>query len=347
MSDDPVLGLLRDLKTECPRVHSALDDAERSVRHVAFMDQVVKANRRRARLLPSALGLAAAAALTVLAFRFERLGHSGDDGAPAASRSNALAPAPDRAAPIAGSLRILDDSAGAPAPLLSGESVNLGPKSQAVVQLANGALATLAEQSSLTLEGTREDPSIRLTRGRVELSVPPLSPHSLSVVTLNARVTVVGTKFSVTVESGPSSAGRTCVNVVEGRVSVASASSTQLLGAGAHWSSDTSPCAASSDSERAARAGSASARNRAQATSARTPGSSSPPNEPESAPRNASALAEQNRLFAAALRARERGELAQSRASFGELIARCPDAALAPQARRELAKLDRQLGATP
>jgi hypothetical protein len=142
--------------------------------------------------------------------------------------------------------------------------------------------------------------------------------------------------------------GRTCVNVTEGRVSVVTASSSVLLGASAHWSSDGLACAAAIVQGAASAAATPSARPRAQPGRARAAASALPqtaPSDPIS--HDASLLAEQNRLFAGALRAREGGDVARARALWSALIERFPDAALAPQTKRELQKLDQQSGALP
>jgi ferric-dicitrate binding protein FerR (iron transport regulator) len=343
MNDEPALRLLRELKAECPAATSTLEDAERAVRHVAFMDQVVKANRRRRLLVPSALAFAAALGLLLMSVaRSGPFARAPEPKTPLARLAPAL-PEPGRVTPISGSLRIQDVSArerelSASAPLLRGERVSSGPKSQAVVQLASGARATLSERSSLVLEETGQDQALRLSSGRVELSVPPLGPHSLSVVTTSARVTVVGTRFSVTVEPVSAQLARTCVSVTEGRVAVAAASSNVVLGAGALWSSDGRACQAGAEQAPAA---SPSASAKLVEPQAPVRAGRAPERAPAEATASRSSLADQNRLFASALHAREAGDRARARALWSELLERFPDAALAPQARRELEKLER------
>jgi hypothetical protein len=228
----------------------------------------------------------------------------------------------------------------ATAPLARGDRVRVDASARAVVRLGNGALVSVAESTALRLEGSADGEALSVSSGRVELSVPPLRPRSLSVVTPDARVTVVGTRFSVIVEAGTAQKpGRTCVSVSEGRVSVAHAAVDTLLEPGARWSSDGKACGVSpSRVEPRATATPAEARS-----PARVPSATSAAPEPESAPAPespASLLAEQNRLFASALRAREQGRSARARALLEEFLTRFPDAALAPQARRELDRIE-------
>jgi hypothetical protein len=66
-----------------------------------------------------------------------------------------------------------------------------------------------------------------------------------------------------------------------------------------------------------------------------------PPEVVDSAGPVVSTLAEQNQLFATAMDARRRGDMAEARRLLDELLARFPFGALADSARRESAKLPR------
>jgi hypothetical protein len=208
----------------------------------------------------------------------------------------------------------------------------------------------LAPRTELKLEGSDENEALRLTSGHVELSVPPLRPRSLAVITPDARVTVVGTRFSVAVETDVSGrALRTCVAVTEGSVAAASDTSSTTLRAGDSWSSDGRSCGGrAAEPPESASPGLSAPTVQQRAPSAagrpavRPPLSESTKLSDELAPPEvaASLLAEQNQLFTSALRARERGDFERARRLFRELITRFPEAVLAPHARRELSKLE-------
>lgn len=113
--------------------------------------------------------------------------------------------------------------------------------------LANGAQVRLHGSSQLALgssSASAGDESLKLKRGTVKLTVPKLKPgRQLSVVTPQASVIVVGTRFWVTVlPASADHAERTCVGVDEGRVRVLSGQTERLLSAGGGWSSDGLAC---------------------------------------------------------------------------------------------------------
>ncbi len=352
MSEDPMLRrMLRELRNEPSPLRSAQEQAQRTQRHVAFLDQMLEARRTRRRW-PWALS--AAATLVALPGAVHWLEASPSLPVGAAVSAGASARAAGRATvlrdpevtALEGAVRVESANAAnertirTTAPLARGDRLRVDASARAVVRLGNGSMVNVAESTALRLEGSVEGEALSVSSGRVDLSVPPLRPRSLSVVTPDARVTVVGTRFSVVVEAGtPQQPGRTCVSVSEGRVSVAHAAVDTLLEPGARWSSDGKLCGVSpSRVEPRASATPAETRlpERASPAPSFAPESPLPPT-PESP---ASLLAEQNRLFASALRAREQGRSARARALLEEFLSRFPDAALAPQARRELDRIE-------
>jgi hypothetical protein len=213
--------------------------------------------------------------------------------------SSALGTAPDAEARLRGA---------------EGYELRLGPASR----------VTVAPSSPAAAERTTE---IHLARGLVALEVPKL-PHgaALVVVTEDARVRVVGTRFSVELQEAAEGAARgvSCVRVEEGRVEVLRAPrDVRVLGPG-----ESSGCEASA-------AGPASADEAREA-----PG---PAGAARAAPRRdtPSALAAQNRLLAEALAAERRGDTLRARAAYSRLLREHPDSPFDPEARAGLARLER------
>lgn len=125
-------------------------------------------------------------------------------------------------------------------------SLGAGAPSGYVTKLM-GAVAALAERTEIALGGPGaavSEERLGLTSGTVSLAVPPLAAgHTLVVATPIATVSVVGTRFSVTVQpTTETSQLRSCVSVAAGKVRVASAGDQRLLAAGEGWSSDGLPC---------------------------------------------------------------------------------------------------------
>ncbi|HEX4340215.1 MAG TPA: FecR domain-containing protein [Polyangiaceae bacterium] len=107
--------------------------------------------------------------------------------------------------------------------------------------LANGASvevdpdSTVRFDAHVAADGAGQD--LNLTHGTVSLRVPKLGPHhTLSVVTPDARVTVRGTRFSVSVLGGGDQ-HETRVHVTQGSVWVDHAGKEDVLSAGQTWSS--------------------------------------------------------------------------------------------------------------
>jgi hypothetical protein len=163
------------------------------------------------------------------------------------------------------------------------------------------------------LSALESDQKLSLDIGETQISVPkPGGPSTFSVTTPDARVIVHGTEFMVRVEEGDQAhATRTSVSVTRGSVSVVNASGERLLHPGESWSAAAPEQAVPTRAEHAAT-------SRTKAASTRE---------------SASSLAEQNRLFQAALDARRAGDDAAVLRAVDELFARYPETTLAQEAR--------------
>lgn len=207
--------------------------------------------------------------------------------------------------------------------LLEGDEVSVAAGGSAELGLPSGARAGLSPSARARVARLGQSETVDLVRGTVTFRVPKLSEsRSLSVVTPDARVVVHGTEFTVEVAPGSG----TLVSVKEGLVAVIFTSGHVMLGPGERWRS--APVEPSTTP--------------ATEPSSATPRATPPPLLPSSAAtpaparsmRPADSLAEQNRLYRAALAAHDRGNDAEARARLDELLSRYPRSPLAPDARR-------------
>jgi FecR protein len=199
------------------------------------------------------------------------------------------------------------------------------------VTLPSRANAALDPASVVAFErvGSEQAPAerwgerLQLRRGKVALKVPHLAPRQyLAVETSDTVVEVHGTAFSVQVD--PASAGEatptTRVSVLEGVVSVTHHGARTLLTAGQSWVTPSQPTVASDVTPDVTE----------PAPSAPLKNTEAPAIHPP-----AQDLAEQNRLFAAAQRARISGQTSGALQSFEVLMRRFPRSELAQNARVE------------
>lgn len=222
------------------------------------------------------------------------------------------------------------------APLAADDKVRTGVSGQALVTLASGATVEIGARTELRFEpaGAREE-LIRLDLGRIDLKVPPLREGaSLAVRTPHAKVVVHGTRFSVDVHRVAGSPGLvTTVEVMEGRVGVDNGGGPMiLLAAGSRWSSvpesgDIGRREAAAKSQRSRLSGAAPGSTAIQSSS--------------------STLAEENRLFRAALEARRNGDPARAVELLDALLTRYRGSPLAGEARAQRAGAAAEAAARP
>lgn len=192
--------------------------------------------------------------------------------------------------------------------------VETGKEEGATLRASGGyelSLSTQSEVAFLPLRGKSgaEHRELRLYRGVVELSVSPLPQGStFSVLTDDAKVTVVGTKFSVEAHAGDG----TCVRVTEGKVKVERGAAQRMLGAGDSWGCKPETEPSSVVSEAAA---------------------------PAAAKRSATTLQQESQLLSAGISRERQGRPAAARRAYEELLRKYPRSAFAQDARAGLARL--------
>ncbi len=243
-----------------------------------------------------------------------------------------------------------------------GAAIRTGNAEPRVGLLEDGAEVHIAARTELTVSAASPgNDEIVLDRGRVELSVPKLlAGHTLSVTTPDATVTVRGTRFSVAVALEGSHVV-TDVEVTRGSVWVRQGDERLVLEAGAKWSSRAKPASEASSAVTQPAPSSA-----LPATSLAAPSATALPLEPPalvfthkaasqsgassvgagSAPAlEASTLAQENDLYAAASSAARSHQDALAVNQLSALLARYPSSPLAQNARvdrfRALARLGR------
>jgi len=315
----------------------------------AAIDAIERALRGRARrrwqrrwVLPSlAVAAAAAAAGVVLVIGSNRVGVQGGGPPPVGLRSGGV-----------------DLSPGAEL---------RGPGS---FEIAAGTRLRLEEQARARVIEAGPSRRFRLREGALHAEVAKLRPNQRFVVeTPDAEVEVRGTRFEVTVGAPAvrcAPATQTSVAVEEGIVAVRFAGHEVALGPGQSWPDCSVPVGAVSAVQRADGAPAATAKLASKEPSApvRVPVSASTPAVPpgraihagglERRPRalvrplgpttgatatGASTLAEQNDLMAAALSARQRGNVAEALRWLDRLLDRYPAGQLADSARAERRRL--------
>ncbi len=216
------------------------------------------------------------------------------------------------------------------------------------LQTAAGARAHLttlkssvevSESTELKLsQPSAAEERISLRHGRVDVAVDKAveSRRSVVVETPDAEVVVRGTIFDVRVEP-LLSATNTRVHVTRGSVWVLSQGvQVALLSAGQSWSSAGGvEAAALPPLPGRAEASSATESVTSPAPAAAKAGSASGAAKKASSARKVGTLAEENRLFAAGVEARNRGDAARAAELFGELLGSYPQSTL-----REVAQVE-------
>jgi hypothetical protein len=194
----------------------------------------------------------------------------------------------------------------------------------------------IAESTELRLSRpSAAEERISLRRGRVDVSVDKAIETKRAVVveTPDAEVVVRGTVFDVRVEP-LSNATNTHVHVTRGSVWVlAQGVQVALLSAGQSWSSLTG--VEGTEPHAVPPAAQPAPAPAAESTPLATPAPAKNATKDEK-PRKLGTLAEENRLFAAGVEARNRGDAARAAELFGELLSTYPQSTL-----REVAQVER------
>jgi hypothetical protein len=334
---------------------TAFDDAIAAMRDEPVPDEATShAERRRRRLLPvlARLGHAQAAELQKRQSRLRWLATAAAlfaaviAGAALSQLVEPFARGNDRTASVRaidGSVRIVrargvPEEATASSDIGKDDTLRTGEQGGAALDLVSGARVSVGARAAVHFERGGGGETLILSHGRVELEVPPLPKgSSLSVRTPDALVVVHGTQFSVDV-AGDGDHVATTVDVIEGRVSVELDGQTAILGPGGHWTS-ARPAATSDDAPETRDARRAPERDVTEPSAQKTAHNLAP----RAGAATGSPLADENRLFRAALAARREGDVRRARALVDELLARYPTSPLAPAAVREREELDRAI----
>jgi hypothetical protein len=330
-------ALLRRLADEPPASvpeDSAPERRERLVRGMReSIDASFERSQQRTRWQRALVGVAAAAAMALLG------------GALLRERLQAPPPAIAGIDNVSGTVVLTQAGAQrvvskAERAVHDGDSLQTAAGAQAHLATAKASVK-LSESTELRLtRPNAAEERISLRRGRVDVAVEKTVELKRSVVveTPDAEVVVRGTVFDVRVEP-VRSATSTHVHVTRGSVFVlVRGAQVALLSAGQSWSSAGGVI---SDTP-------VTLPPTADAPAAPPSTDTAPPAAPsprlkqaplaasKQAPRKAGTLAEENRLFSAAVEARNRGEAARAADLFGELLASYPQSPL-----REVAQVER------
>jgi hypothetical protein len=244
---------------------------------------------------------------------------------------------------------VIVQRAGAPRPaaesmrLAPGDEVRTPAESGTRIVLADGAEAALEAKSRLVLGRSGAD-ALELLAGELTVTVPKLvPPRTFAVRTPDARVVVHGTRFVVTILEAPAKP-RTRVRVIEGKVGVEYRGVVADLVVGQTWPAAPQKEQATGATVREPPSSTAAAQPAAPIRSADSRSSPGAASQKGAAPVSAAALAEQNRLFSAAVAESRRGDDARAIALIDELLARYPSSPLLPEARVERFRALKRLG---
>ncbi|WP_437611204.1 FecR domain-containing protein [Sorangium sp. So ce834] len=310
------------------------------------------ARRKRAALAAAALAAALAAAVAGVL-----IGVRARDGSPTAAQVTAL----QGSVEIAAGDATRSPPSLALVPLTSDEELRTGEGARAKASLATGATVEVGPSTRVRFApvGTARDrlgDVVTLDQGRIAVEVPPLPAGvTLSVRTLDAVVTVHGTRFSV--ERKPGAAGEpaeTRVSVTEGRVAVHSDAVERSLRPGETWSSRDEERRADRPAEGRPDDAPAPPRGQEQDSAAGEGGEGGrageggkgeprPPRDAREAPARGSLTAE-NALLQSAMAARRGGQPGRAIERLDRLLGRYPDSPLAEIARVERLRAIEMLG---
>jgi hypothetical protein len=224
--------------------------------------------------------------------------------------------------------------------LAAGSLVEADPDREVRLSLSTGSRLRLREGGRLALAELGRSQRLTLRAGRLWANVSPLAPgHRFVVATADAEVEVRGTSFEVAVVPARAACDGaiTEVRVFEGVVLVTRSGRQWRIAAGERWPTDCRSSAQPAPQQGPTSPASPAALRRAPGRRSPNAGPPQVATAPSAGP--SSTLAEQNDLFAAAMDARRRGDLDETRRRLDELLARFPFGALAQSARAERAKL--------
>ena len=303
---------------------------------------------QKARALVAALMVAAAAVLVAsIAHRRAPLEHTAQAAKNPGGESALTAAPSESVGELHGALHVSVYRGGVPVPawegfaLALGDEVRTASQAKSELRVGSGALVSIEPESRVSVERPQ---AIEVAQGEVGVSVPKLGAGSFVVRTPDARVVVHGTRFIVSV-GAVTERPRTRVRVLEGRVSVEYEGREAFVGAGESWPAvEPRPSGATQTS-----AASPVAPATALRAGKSVPEAKPDPSHPAVAssridPAAARALAEQNRLFSAAVAARRSGDERTALTLLDELLAKHPTTQLAPEARVERFRALKRLG---
>jgi hypothetical protein len=286
-------------------------------RGIATIERAMQARVRRRRLVFGAGILASAAALLLVVQGARHL-----STAPAAAPLVAInaSPAGRGAALRAGDS---DQPLSVRSQLGAGQRIETPPDGGASLKLSTGTSMDLSGSTSFQVDSQGAVQRFSLQRGELLAHVAKLTlGQRFIVATPDAEVEVRGTRFRTRVLEQAEACGdgsRTRLTVTEGVVEVRRAGTAILVRAGQHWPSD----CASTQAPAAEKVVTAPAAGVADVVS-KARGAS--------APERASALAEQNDLFAEGVALRRQGDIGGALRAYQTLMARFPKSPLAENA---------------
>ena len=362
MRDDDYAGAIRRLVR--PQLEAPADLPADERRLVAAVEQALRARARRRVLVrrASALAFTGAAAAAVVLVVGVRARQVRSENAAATVAVNGAGARGDRVLTVLGDGDATPGSALADAravPLARGMAVGAGltlraPATGEVrVGTADGTSIALEAGGELTVTEAGATQRFALERGAVVARVSRLFASERFIVdTRDAEIEVHGTAFRVAVVPGEAGCGggsTTRVSVLEGVVRVRAGGVETSVPAGGAWPEGCG--AASPHAARATERLHARVVRHAEPAAAPAPAAEAPaplpvaakpaaaPAEAAPAPRSASSLAAENDLFAAAVRAKKEGRLAESARLFDELATAHPGSPLVESALVQRMKL--------
>ena len=307
-------------------------------RGIVTIERAMQARARRRRLVFGGRLLAAAAALVLVGFGGRRLNQVPTaplvaiDASPAGRGAELRAGASDQPLSMRSQLGI-------------GQRIETPIDGGASLKLSTGTSMDLSGSTSFRVDSQGALQRFSLQRGELVAHVAKLTMGQRFIVaTPDAEVEVRGTRFRTRVLDQAEACGdgsRTRLSVTEGVVEVRRAGAAVFVRAGEHWPSDCASADAptatvdktSGPTTSAAPAndgGKVSQPSAARFAAPRKAVASS--DDTGSAPERASALAEQNDLFAEGVALRRQGDVSGALRVFQSLISRFPRSPLAENA---------------